>query len=60
MTSSLLEKRPSAAFPSSFVIAAYIPSTPHFSGFWGPCIWAFLSSLQKSNFFSTLLDYYPS
>jgi hypothetical protein len=64
-----VEKRPSAAFPSSFVVAAYIQArlwpthqlvgmarsrslfvaTP-LSGFWAPCIWAFLISLKKMSF----------
>jgi hypothetical protein len=48
-----VEKRPSAAFPSSFVVAAYPGCTPHFSGFRGPCICALLISL-KNNFFNNL------
>jgi|GEM_PF-1654981 len=47
-----LQKRPSAAFPSAFVVAAYTGSTPHFSGFREPCICAFLTSLEK-NFFNS-------
>jgi hypothetical protein len=39
------QKRPPAAFPLSFVVAAYGQCTPHSSRSRGPCIWAFLSSL---------------
>jgi hypothetical protein len=54
-----VEKRPSAAFPLSFVVAAYIqvrltpqdfgrPRKRDFSN--STCIWAFLTSLRKSGF----------
>jgi hypothetical protein len=33
MTLESVEKRPSAAFPSPFVVEAYSSSTPHSSGF---------------------------
>jgi hypothetical protein len=32
-------------------------STPHSSGFQGPCIWAFLSSPKINHFFSNLLGH---
>jgi hypothetical protein len=50
--SQAVEKRPSAAFPSSFVVATYIQLrlTPQdfacLPQAGAPCIWAFLISLQ--------------
>jgi hypothetical protein len=54
-----VEKSPSAAFPSSFVVAAYIQCTPHSSGFRAPCIWAFLISLGKMSFSTGSEDVIP-
>jgi len=47
------EKRPSAAFPSSFVVAACIQVRLIPQDIRGPCIWAFLSSLRKITFSAT-------
>jgi hypothetical protein len=58
------EKRPSAAFPSSFVVAAYIQVRLIPQDIREPCIWAFLSSLRKITFSATAIKrlkiLYPS
>jgi len=48
-----VQKRPSAPFPSSFPVQRTSKYTSG-SGFRGPCIWAFLNSLQ--DFFNMLLS----
>ena len=50
------EKGPSAALARSRGAATYRPSTPRTSPPAPPCIWTFLSSLGKSEFFNTLSE----
>jgi len=43
-----VEKRPSTAVPSFFVVAAYLEVRFTSGGFRGPCICAFLTSPEKT------------